>query len=75
MDMKGRNPRFNSSGSPDPTAYEALKPIIQEESIIEKKVRKLIHTINTVSELVGFEISGSITIKDKKSNIKIKRHI
>lgn len=71
--MVGRNPRYNSSGSPDPTAYEALKPLMQEESKIEKKVRKFIHTINTVSELVGFEINGSIIIRDKKTGIKIKK--
>ena len=29
--MSGRNPRFNSSGCSDPTAYEALKPIIKED--------------------------------------------
>lgn len=32
-----KNPHNNQSGLPDPTAYEALKPIIKKESDIEKK--------------------------------------
>jgi hypothetical protein len=71
--MKGRNPKFNASGSPDPTAYEALKSITKEENILEKNIRKLIQGIYLLAELIGVEVSGSISIKSKKSNIVIKR--
>lgn len=32
IDVAGRNPHFNASGCADPTAYEALKPIIKEDA-------------------------------------------
>lgn len=28
--LASRNPKYNASGCADPTAYEALKPIIQK---------------------------------------------
>lgn len=72
--MTGRNPRYNASGSHDPTAYEALKPIMQEESKIEKKVNKFIDCIDAIASLAGFEVTGGgISIKDKKSGIRFKR--
>ena len=32
------NPKFNSEGYHDPTAYDALKPIIKDDSIQQKRV-------------------------------------
>lgn len=46
--MTRRNPYYNDSGCPDPTAYEALKPIIQEDAALEKKVHNLIMEIKKV---------------------------
>lgn len=46
--MTRRNPYYNDSGCPDPTAYEALKPIIQEDAALEKKVHNLINVLKFI---------------------------
>lgn len=58
---------YNDSGCPDPTAYEALKPIIQEDAALEKKVHNLINVLKFIVEWAGFEFIGRIKIRDKKS--------
>lgn len=65
--MTRRNPYYNDSGYPDPTAYEALKPIIQEDAALEKKVHNLINVLKFIVEWAGFEFIGRIKIRDKKS--------
>ena len=54
----------NASGCDDPTPYEAIKNIENENSV---RFYKLLHTIFHVCELAGFELEGRITLKDKKS--------
>lgn len=41
---ENRNPFLNQSGCPDPTAYHALKPIMQEDAALEGKVNFLIQS-------------------------------
>ena len=65
--MASRNPRHNTSGCVDPTAYEALKPMIQEDAALEKKVHNLVNTVKFIIDWAGFEMIGRIQIKDKKS--------
>ena len=65
--MTRRNPYYNDSGCADPTAYEALKPIIQEDAALEKKVHNLINVLKFIVEWAGFEFIGRIKIRDKKS--------
>ena len=65
--MSGRNPMFNSSGCKDPTAYEALKPIIQEDAELERKVHSVIKTLKLIVDWAGFELIGRIEIRDKKT--------
>ena len=43
---ENRNPFLNQSGCPDPTAYHALKPIMQEDAALEGKVNFLIKCLN-----------------------------
>lgn len=50
-------PWENGEGYPDPTAYNALRPIMQEDAALEGKV-------NAES---GFELLARIEIKDKKT--------
>lgn len=64
---KGRNPYFNESGCADPTAYEALKPIIQEDRELERKVHHVINTLKFIVSWAGFEFIGRIQIKHKES--------
>lgn len=53
----------NGSGYCDPTAEKAIKSIVANE----KKVTKLIKTIQAVAHLAGYEIEGRIVLRDKKS--------
>ena len=61
--MNNRDPRKNTSGLPDPTAYEALEIVNQEDA----KFRKLLHTIFNLCELSGFGIQGRIVLVDEKT--------
>lgn len=62
-----KNPYFNASGCPDPTSYQALKPIIKEENDIDKKVHNLINVLKFIVDWAGFEFIGRIQIKDRKT--------
>lgn len=58
------NPRRNTEGYPDPTAYEALKSIEREE---DERFHKLLHTLFYLRELADFEIEGRIILVDKRN--------
>lgn len=57
----------NAEGYADPTAYEAIKPIIKEEEQLEKKVNFLIKVVKFIISESGFEMLNRIEIKDRKS--------
>ncbi len=62
-----KNPRYNSSGCADPTAYEALKPIIKEDAEIERKAYELVKIVKIIIGWAGFELVQRVQIKHKKS--------
>lgn len=62
-----RNPKRNSEGYSDPTAYEGLRPIIEEENALERRVNQLIKTLKYITSLAGFELISRIEIKDKET--------
>lgn len=62
-----RNPKKNSEGYPDPTAYEGLRPIIEEENALERRVNQLIKTLKYITSLACFELISRIEIKDKET--------
>ena len=62
-----KNPYFNASGCADPTAYEALKPIIKEDTELENRVNFLIKVLKFIISQSGFELLNRIEIKDKKT--------
>lgn len=55
--------KVNGSGYKDPTAYKALKNVTEDEA----KVSKVVKTLQAVAHLAGFEISGRIVLRDKKT--------
>ena len=63
--MMNRNPRKNTSGCPDPTAYEALQNLTKEQEV--ERLNKLLSTIRYISDMAGFEIVERIIFRDKKS--------
>ena len=66
------NPFNNSEGYPDPTAYHAIKSIMQEEKELEKKVHNLVNVLKFIVEWAGFEFIGRIELKHKKSGREFK---
>ena len=62
-----RNPKFNSEGYYDPTAYEGLKPIIKEEAAQQKRVSELIQVLKYIVDKAGFDVVNRIALKDKKT--------
>lgn len=59
----------NGSGYYDPTAYQAMKNVMEDESSFDESDRfhQLLETIFYITELSGFHIEGRIVIKDKKT--------
>lgn len=61
------NPKRNSEGYYDPTAYAGLRPVIQEENALERDVNMLIKVLKYIIGKSGFELVNRIEIKDKKT--------
>ena len=55
--------RKNASGCNDPTAYEVLKNLEDEE----ERFHKLLHTIFYICKLADFEIEGRIVLIDRRT--------
>lgn len=65
--LKMSNPKFNSEGYYDPTAYEGLKPIIKEEAAQQKRVSELVQVVKYIIDKAGFEMLNRVALKDKKT--------
>jgi hypothetical protein len=53
----------NGSGYVDPTAYKAITNVSEED----KKVSKVIKTLQAVAHLAGYEIVGRVALRDKET--------
>lgn len=63
MDDLPRSEYYNHEGYRDPTAYDAIRNITDEE----EKVSILIHVIKSILRLAGFELIRRIEIRSLKS--------
>lgn len=61
------NPKYNSEGYADPTAYYGTKEIIGEESETEKRAYDLIKVLKFIIRSCGFELIERVKIKDTKT--------
>ena len=61
------NPKYNSEGYADPTAYYGTKEIIREESETEKRAYDLIKVLKFIIRSCGFELIERVKIKDTKT--------
>lgn len=61
------NPKFNSEGYYDPTAYEGLKPIIKENAERQKRVSDFVDLMKRFANMCGYEILNRVALKDKKT--------
>lgn len=61
------NPKLNSEGYYDPTAYMGLRNIVRKENALEQDVTMLIKVLKYIISKAGFELVSRIEIKDKKT--------
>lgn len=61
------NPRNNSEGYADPTAYEGTKNIIMEENLQQKRITELMNVLRYIIDKAGFELKYRIVLVDKKT--------
>lgn len=61
------NPRNNSEGYADPTAYEGTKNIIREENLQQKRITELMNVLRYIIDRAGFELKYRIVLVDKKT--------
>lgn len=54
------NPRNNSEGYADPTAYEGTKNIIREENLQQKRITELMNVLRYIIDKAGFELKYRI---------------
>ncbi len=66
------NPFNNGEGYPNPTAYHAMKSVMQEEKELERKVHNLVNVLKFIVDWAGFEFIGRVQIKHKKSGKEFK---
>lgn len=66
-DRRPSKPHKNAEGYADPTAYHALKPIMQEDAALEGKVSFLIKVLKYIIEESGFELLARIELRDKRT--------
>ena len=62
-----KNPYYNSEGYADPTAYGALKPIMQADAALESKVNVLIKVLKFIINEAGFDVTNRIELCDRKT--------
>lgn len=61
--FKEKDPRKNASGCNDPTAYQAIQNIDEEE----EEFKKLFRTLRYICNVAGFEFAGRVCISNKES--------
>lgn len=67
-----KNPKYNSEGYADPTAYNGLKGIIREENETEKKAADLIKVLKFIIRSCDFELIERVQIRDAKTGREFK---
>ena len=70
--MTMKNPKYNSEGYADPTAYEGMKEVVRMENETERRVSELVKVLKFIIRSAGFELSGRIHLKDTKTGREYK---
>jgi hypothetical protein len=62
-----KNLKLNNSGCKDPTAYEAITTVFNEQQTLEKRVHTLINVLKFIIDWAGFDLIARIEIRDRKT--------
>ena len=65
--MANSNPKRNSEGYYDPTAYDGMKSIVRDENALNGRVSDLVRVLTYIIHNCGFELVSRIEIKDIKT--------
>jgi len=60
-------PWENAEGYKDPTAYEGIRNVVQDEQRQQKRVNDLIFVLKFIINLAGFDLLNRIEIRDRKT--------
>ena len=69
--MTAKDDRKNAEGYNDPTAYNAIKNVEQEQDKDDARFHQLLNTLFSLCELADFHIEGRVVLKDKRTG-KVK---
>ena len=73
MDDRYTTPdKRNAEKYADPTAYHAMKNIVDAEREVKKKSDNLIGAMRLFADLSGFEIVGRIHLRHKSSGMEFR---
>lgn len=67
-----RNPKLNTEGYKDTTAYYGMRDVMKEESETDKRAYDLIKVLKYVIRAMGFELIERIQLRDTKSGKEYK---
>ena len=65
--MIAKDDRKNAEGYNDPTAYNAIKNVEQEQDKDDMRFHQLLNTLFSLCELADFHIEGRVVLKDKRT--------
>ncbi len=57
------NPKRNEQGYPDPTAFQAIKNVNEED----ERFHKLLYSIRNICDLAGYDLGERIVLIDRKN--------
>lgn len=61
------NPRKNSEGYDDPTAYFGTKKVVKKDREVEKAYKRAMHLMLSIADVAGFEVTGRIQLTHKET--------
>ena len=61
-----KDPRKNTEGYADPTAYNSMKKVVKEEDDADKRASELVGVLKFIIRAAGFELTERIQLKDKR---------
>lgn len=73
--MRGNDLRKNGSGYKDPTAYQAIKKVDDENGYDNRKlalIKALLVRVDGIFKAAGFNVIGRITLKDIRTGKKYR---
>lgn len=67
VEMTAKDDRKNAEGYNDPTAYNAIKNMEQEQDKNDERFHQLLNTLFSICELADFHIEERVVLKDKRT--------